>query len=152
VFLEVFLCGLLVAILGWIRVRVRRDEGARGGVGRQGAGGGGGAGPDAAVSAADRRRHCRRGCGGGAAAGGGLRPDQEEGEELPPAQAALARQVTSLVVIPRQIWNLFCGSRRRRLRLVGGFHDNKKKNGLFFLFIYLFIYSEPKRSPPSTLL
>jgi len=67
--------------LGGVRVRVCGDEGARGGVGR--------------------RDGCGCGCGGGAcalvpaarpaAAGGGLRPHQEEGQELPAAQAARAR-------------------------------------------------------------
>lgn len=70
--------------LGGDRVRVCGDEGARGGVGRRGGGGcGGGAG------APDPAARLRR----AAAAGCGLCPHQEEGQELPAAQAARARQV-----------------------------------------------------------
>lgn len=65
---------------GGVRVRVCGDEGARGGVGRRGGYGGGVGAPLPAT----RFR---------AAVGGGLRPHQEEGQELPAAQAARARQV-----------------------------------------------------------
>jgi hypothetical protein len=87
---------LLVHLRRDIACRACGDAPARRGSGRDGGAGRGGScgGLGGAVAAAHRR-----GGGGchGAQASGGLRPHEEEGEELPPAQATPAGEVKTWI-------------------------------------------------------